>query len=199
MLSIYKIVSRLALSALALAVLTFSSCAKKDAANPQNPGAGDQEVITTVELHFTNAADTTQHFHAKWEDLDGDGSGVATIDSIRLVANTTYNVEVELKDKTKTPVKDVTHHIEDEANEHRFHYTFTATSGTPSATTTILDFDTKTPPQELGLKTRVAVGANTGLATYNVMLRHFGTGTTKSADPTAGEEDVNITFPVRVR
>lgn len=181
-------------------LFSLASCNKKETASPTNQGAGDQEVITTVELHFTNEADTTQHFHAKWEDLDGDGPNAPTLDTIRAVAGVTYMVELELTDKSKTPAHDITHHIEEEAKEHMFHFTWTPAAGSSAELlNTILDNDGATPPLALGLKNRLRVGTSAGRGTYRVNLRHFGPGTTKVTDPTAGEADVDITFPVIVR
>lgn len=190
------------LTGLLVAGMLVASCRRDNAepAKPNNPGAGDEEVITTVELHFTNQADTTQHFHAKWEDLDGDGPNAPVVDSIVLKPSTTYDVKIELVDKTKTPAHDVTHHIEEEANYHRFHYTFTQAVGSgASLTTSITDLDGLTPPQPVGLKFTVSTGANLGRGTYNVNLRHFANNATKTANITDGEADVNVDFKTVVK
>ncbi len=183
--------------------IAISSCKKDDAnpAKPNNPGAGDEEVITTVKLHFTNASDTTDHRHYRWYDADGSGSGNPVIDSIVLKPSTTYNVEVEVLDQTKTPAKDIAEEIKEEANYHRFHYTFTPAQGSTatSVTTSITDLDTQTPPQPLGLRFSAASGASVGNGTFNISLRHFANNSTKTNVATDGESDLDIDFRLVVK
>ncbi len=183
--------------------LAISACKRDNAnpANPNNPGAGDEEVITTVELHFTNASDTTDHRHYRWYDADGSGSGNAVVDSIVLKPSTTYNVEVKVLDQTKTPVKNIAEEIEEEANYHRFHYTFTPAQGSTATTvnTTITDLDTQTPPQPLGLRFSSATGAAAGKGTFNINLRHFANNSIKTNVATDGESDLDVDFRLVVK
>lgn len=178
-----------------LAIASLSSCKKKkdDDPSPAKPievGGGDEENITRLVLILTNGStkDTVTY---------KDKGGI-TKDSLLLLANTTYSVEVKVFDDTKTPVDTISKEIEEEANFHRFHYTFTATSGTPSLTSSITDLDTKTPPQPLGLKFDLVTGANLGKGNFKVNLRHFAGGAEKTSDPNGGDSDISIEFPVRV-
>ena len=182
-----------------VSILALSACKKNksDDPSPTNPievGAGDEENITRVVLILTNG---TEKDTVTFKDPKGNGTNV-TIDSLILKASTTYSVVVKVYDDTKTPADTISGEIEEEANFHRFHYTFTSQSGSPSFTTTILDQDTKNPPQPLGLSFNLVSGAGFGKGTFRVSLRHFAEGAEKSADPAGGDSDISIEFPVRV-
>lgn len=188
-------------STVAMGVLLLSACTKenKDAAKPVDPGAGDQEVVTKVTVHLTNIADTTQHVMASWNDPDGEvGSQLPTVQELVLKPGANYRGELELTDATKNPAFDITEEIEEEADEHRFHFTFTASTGSgANMAITILDQDADGQP--LGLNFRIETSTVTGTGNFNINLRHFGEGTTKSNDPTAGETDLLIDFPVKIQ
>ena len=180
--------------------MVFSACKKNksDDPSPTKPievGGGDEENITRVVLILTNG---TKKDTVTYKDLKGDGSNI-TIDSLMLNASTTYSVEVKIYDDTKNPISVVSDEIQEEANFHRFHYTFTPTSGTPSLITSIADLDTKTPPQPLGLKFNLATGIGLGKGNYKIVLRHFGEGAQKTTNPADGDSDISIEFPVRVK
>lgn len=175
--------------------LLFSACKKnkKDDPKPETPievGGGDEENVTRVVLYLTNG---TTKDTVTYKDMGG-----ITKDSLLLMASTTYSVEVKVFDDTKTPADTVSSEIEEEANFHRFHYTFTPTSGTPSLTSSITDLDTKTPPQPLGLKFNLATGTGIGKGNFKINLRHFAGGVEKTSDPNGGDSDISIEFPVRV-
>jgi hypothetical protein len=173
-----------------LVLLTLLAC-KRDNPNPNNPGAGEEEVITTIQLTFQNQADTSDHFTRQWVDADGIGSGAPVIDSIFLKPSTTYAVSIALKDEINN--KDITEEIREEANYHRFHYVFAPTA---LATTTITDQDDNNQP--LGL-TFTLTTATPGKGTLNVVLRHFANNVVKTGGVSDGEEDVNVGFGVGVR
>ena len=79
--------------------LLLSSC-KKDMEEEN-----EEEVITTMKLTFVGGGSTKSF---EFNDLDGDGGNPPTIDQIVLSANTTYNVTLQLLNKTENPVDDVT-------------------------------------------------------------------------------------------
>lgn len=182
-----------------VAIASFSAC-KKNKSNDPSPtspievGGGDEENITRVVLILTKGEikDTVTY-----KDLKRDGANI-TIDSLILDASTTYLVEVKVYDDTKTPADTVSGEIEEEANFHRFHYTFTSKSGSPSISTSILDQDTKTPPQPVGLSFNLVSGTGLGRGIFRVSLRHFAEGLEKNNDPAGGEQDILVDFPVRV-
>jgi hypothetical protein len=95
----------LTILALALAVVTVSSC-KKDEPDPVQ----DSENLTTLKLNFT-ADGVTKTFAFK--DLDGIGGNAPVVDNISLDANKTYSVTVQVLDESKSPAEDITTEIED--------------------------------------------------------------------------------------
>lgn len=190
---------------LALGTLALSSCKKNKSDDPTpetpvDPGGGDEENITRVQLFFTDSANTATTFSVKYNDPDGDGRGnPPIIDSLKLEAGKVYVVKLGIFDDTKTPVDTVSKEIEEEANYHRFHYVFAPASGSiATIASTILDVDTKTPPQPLGLSFKLKTGTGKGKGTFTVNLRHFDNGQEKTGDPAGGEQDVLVDFPVRV-
>ena len=62
----------------------------------------------------------------------------------------------------------------------------------------ITDTDTKTPPQPFGLKFTMNVSTTIGTGVFNVNLRHFDNNAVKNDDPSAGEQDINVDFPVKI-
>lgn len=180
--------------------LALAACKKNKSGDPSptapiEVGGGDEENITRVVLFLAN---DTEKDIVTFNDPTGKGKNVS-VDSLILKVSTSYSVELKVYDDTKTPAAIVSNEILSEANFHRFHYTFTPTSGTASLATTIIDQDTKTPPQPLGLRFNLLTGTNVGSGRLKVSLRHFAGGTEKTSDPAGGDSDISIEFPVRIK
>lgn len=148
----------LTILALAVAVITVSSC-KKDAPDPVQ----DSENLTTLKLNFTSGG-VTKTFAFK--DIDGIGGNAPVVDNISLDANKTYSVTVQVLDESKSPAEDITSEIETESFEHLFVYT-----PTPSNLLTITRTDKDNRNLEIGLKAS-AVTTNAGTGTLRVVLYH---------------------------
>ena len=97
-------------------MLFFISC-KKDAIGEDNA----EEVITTMQLTFTpqNGGTTVSY---KFDDSDGPGGNNPVKDQIVLSAGVTYDVVLQLLNKTTDPVEDVTLEVAKEGEAHRFYY-----------------------------------------------------------------------------
>lgn len=180
-----------------LALLTACKKNKTSDPNPTTPievGGGDEENITRVVLILNNGAfkDTVTY-----KDLKGDGSKI-TIDSLILKADATYLVEVKVYDDTKNPVMLVSEEIAKEANFHRFHYVLSSASVSPNIPVGILDQDTNSPPQPLGLLFNLFTGSKSEIGNFKISLRHFAEGVKKNADPAGGQQDILVNFPVRL-
>ncbi len=182
-----------------LTLLAFASC-KKNKSNdpkPETPlevGGGEAENITRVVLFLSNG---TNKDTVIFNDPKGNGTNV-TVDSLVLKANVTYSVIVKIYDDTKNPIELVSDEILKEANYHRFHYTFSAITGNPSISTTILDKDSQTPTQPLGLTFDLKPGAGFGKGAFKVSLRHFAEGIDKTENPNDGQQDLSVEFPTRI-
>lgn len=163
------------------AAIAFSACKKDDKT--------EQELITTIELHFTGPNNFNQKFY--WEDLDGDGGAAPTIDTIVLPLNTALNCHIHVYDNSKNPAEDITEEIEAESNKHLF--IFDASNSAVAITSSDTD-DNGAPFRIMSAWTTTAAG------TGAVRVRLIHEPDKSAADPGAtGETDFDVTFPVVVR
>lgn len=169
--------------------LIFTSC-KKDPVEEQN----DNEVITTVQLNFTPVGGGAALTY-KWEDLDGDGGANPIIDVVTLAPATTYNVQLTLLDKTKTPPVITSDEVLSEAIDHRFYFEPTGVNITVSN----LSNDPNGIP--VGLTSTWTTGAaSTGA--IKITLRHYENGGKASADLVSDAKsstDVEASFNATVQ
>lgn len=161
-----------------------------DKADEPEP-ADENELITTINLKFTEQGTTTVQTFS-WQDKDGDGGQAPTkFDKIVLKPNKTYDLAVELLDESKTPAEDITKEVEEESDEHLFVFT---TNPATLATYAYGDKDVNNLPVGLNgtLKTAAA-----GTGKLRVQLRHQAN--TKDGTPTPGSNDVDVNFDLTVQ
>ena len=178
---------------LGLAVVAgLSSCKKDDdlVATPA-PTINEVEVITTLELTFTDAAGVQPTVTAKFRDPDGDGSmGPDVFDDIVLQANTTYNVTIALLNEIETPAEDIGAEVLEEDDEHLFCFTV---AGGANLNITRTDSD---GTFEVGLTSDWVTGAaSTG--TTQVVLKHQPG--VKDGTCAPGETDIDVTFDTTIQ
>lgn len=170
--------------------LLLSSCKKED--EEEN----EEEVITTMQLTFVPVGGGATVTY-KFDDPDGPGGGAPTKDQIILAPNKTYNVTVQLLNKTVTPAEDVTLEVAAEPQAHRFYYQ-------PSGGTIMvsgLNNDGAGIP--LGITSIWTTGAaSTG--TMKVVLRHYaGNPPNKAAgdlvDNSKSSTDIEVDFNTSVQ
>lgn len=169
----------------------FSSC-KKDAVEEN-----EEELITTMVLSFTPTTGGTTLSY-QYDDPDGPGGIAPTKQEIVLAASTTYNVSLQLLNKTETPPDDITVEVQNESAAHRFYYE-------PSAGSNIaisgLNKDVNGIP--LGTTSTWSTGsAATG--TVKVVLRHYpGTPPDKAiTDPINSPKsntDIEVLFSTKIQ
>lgn len=182
---------KLALSLLTACVLV-TSC-KKDKAEEPN----EEEVITTMKLTFVpvgGGATLTYQF----DDPDGPGGTAPTQDEIVLAPAKTYNVTVQLLNKTETPAADITTEVQSEADAHRFYYEPSAGS---NITVSGLDTDGNGIP--LGITSTWTTGA-VATGTLKVTLRHYGGNPPGKAigddvNSPKSSTDIEVTFNSKVQ
>lgn len=190
----------LALTAAVAFTLTLSAC---DSGEPDDDGAGEEEVITLIRLTATpqggGSAFTT--------DAVFDERGVLqTTQTLTLTPGRTYDVSIDLQNTTEDPPESITAEIRDEEPEaHRFFY---RGEGGVASRVTVSNLDTDPNGDPLGLTFRVAVSAGAAATgQFRVKLRHYEADATLPEDkrndtadaaPVAGvvENDVDFTFPV---
>lgn len=182
---------KIALGILFLSAL-LSAC-KKDPIVEEN----EEELITTLKLIFApvgGGASLTYQFN----DPDGPGGIVPTIDEIVLAPTKTYNVTLQLLNATKTPVEDITLEIIEEADAHRFYYEPTAGS---NITVSNLDNDDNGVP--LGTTSTWVTGA---IATgkIKITLRHYAATPPNKAvgdlvNSTKSGTDIDVEFNTKIQ
>ena len=181
----------LALGALSLVVV---GC-KKDKVKPADPTpTNETELITTLELKFSGKGvlgnDTT--FVVIFNDPDGDGGNAATqFDTIHLLKNSSYNVEVTLLDKSKTPADTISNEVLEEANDHLFFY-----SSNPIGLVNVAITDKDGNGKNLGLKSTWTT-TNAGPGKVKVKLMHQPG--VKDGTSATGNTDVEVDFQVNVK
>ena len=163
------------------AAIAFSACKKDDKT--------EQELITTIELHFTGSNNFNQKFY--WRDLDGDGGAAPSIDTIVLAPNAVLNCFAHVYDESKNPKVDITEEIEAESAEHLFIYD--PTTNVVAITSNSVDSN--------GNAFRISTEwTTTAAGTGSVRVRLMHESDKSAADPGAtGETDFDVTFPVVVR
>ncbi|MDX2133425.1 MAG: hypothetical protein SFV52_01480 [Saprospiraceae bacterium] len=149
----------------------------------------EQELITTVELHFTGPG-LDRRFEV--EDLDGPGGNPPTVDTIVLPPLTgNINCYIHVYDRSKNPQEDITEEILEEDEEHLFVFNIQGAD-----MTFVYDsFDDNGAP--LGVET-IWTTDQPGSGQLRVTLYHEPTNKMNLADP-GGEVDVEVTFPVKIQ
>jgi len=174
-----------------MATVLITSC-KKD-----KPEENEEEVITTMRLTFVPVgAGTTVTY--QFDDSDGPGGAAPTQQEIVLAPSKTYNVTVQLLNKTETPVEDVTLEVLGEKEAHRIYYEPT---GGSNITVSGLDNDANGVP--LGVTSVWATGA-VATGKVKVTLRHFGATPPNKAigDPVSSSKsstDIEVEFNTKVQ
>jgi len=185
---------KLKVFALALAAGFVAVACNSDDPEPVN----EEELITTLNVTFTNTQDATDVVMASFTDLDGPGGTDGTTVNPTLSANATYTVTVEFLNEEETPAEDITAEVSEEDDEHQVFYI----AGT-GLNFTYAYGDQDGDGNPLGLTGTATTGAaSTG--TLNVVLVHEPEKTASgvsSGDITnaGGEEDIRVPFTVTVQ
>jgi hypothetical protein len=169
----------------------ISSC-KKFEAGENN----DEEVITTMNLYFSPVGGGASIVYS-FDDADGPGGILPSQSEIVLAANTSYNVKLELLNKTTSPPDTVTNDVLEEAEAHRFYYTPSAGN---NITVTNLDVDGNAAP--LGISSTWTTSAP-ATGTLTVALRHYpGTPPDKQTadlvNSPKSSSDISVIFSTKV-
>lgn len=178
------------------AVLFTSSCDKDDdVTNPDDPNEG--EVITTLQLTFSNGDGSVMTFVAKDENLDGEIDPDTEIEDILLDANTTYAVDVKiLNESNPDDVEDVSVEVKEEDDEHQVFFTGSAVSNGLLVHTYEDEDDNGLP---VGLQNTI-VTTDAGTGELIVTLKHQPEGikdATSGMDD--GDTDLAVGFDVTVQ
>jgi len=167
----------------------FTSC-KKDRLKPRD---NEGELITTVELRFTEQG-SSEAKHFFFRDTDGEGGNPPSDhDEIVLDADKTYFCEIFFRNEAVEPAEDITEEIEEEGVDHQVYF---ETDPATLLAIEILDRDTDGLP--LGLQSKwVTTGSGTG--TVIVTLKHKPEQKAANDPVSKGETDVELPFTVKIR
>lgn len=174
-----------------LSGVVFTSCEKDKVEE------NESEVITTMKLTFVPAGGGTTLTY-QFDDADGPGGTAPVQQEIVLAPSKTYAVTVELSDKTKNPVSDITAEVAAEADAHRFYYEPTAGS---NITVSGLNNDANGVP--LGITSNWTTGA-VATGKIKVTLRHYaGNPPGKAAgdlvNSSKSDTDIEVEFNTKVQ
>jgi hypothetical protein len=173
------------LSVLSVALVACKKEKKKEVETPTNPN--EQELITTFKIVFTDANGVLPNVEAQFVDIDGPGGNNPSVfDTIRLVANTTYNASITLLNESAIPTQNITQEVEEEGVDHLF--CFDLTSGL-NAVITRTDLDANNLP--IGITSQWVIGASS-TGTSTIRLRHQPGVKNGQCDP--GETDIELNF-----
>ncbi len=176
---------------LSLAIgLSLSACKKDDDDVTQPSKTNSEEVITTMQLIFTDSENPAQVKTFVYRDVDGLGGNEPSIDTIKLGVDKTYSVQIVLLDETKNPVDTVSKEVKKESDEHLFVFE----PANSEISVTINDFDVNTPPLPLGLLSTWSTGTSMLNTSIKISLKHQPG--IKNGDPTRGESDIEVVMPV---
>lgn len=174
-----------------LLTTAFASC-KKDA-HEHN----DEEVITTLRLTFAPVGGGTNLVY-QYDDADGPGGNQPTKEEIVLQPNKSYNVTLQLLNKTVNPAADKTDEIKQEGTSHRFYYE-------PAAGTniTVSGLDNDANGVALGLSSNWVSGA-AATGTIKITLRHYsgnppGKAANDPVNSTKSSTDLEVLFNTRIQ
>jgi hypothetical protein len=185
------------LSVLFIATLLLATACNRGEEDPDD--GLEQETITTIVLKFTETG-TNNTLEFTWEDLDGPGGNAPVIDPIVLANDKTYDLAIELFDKTDpNDIEDITEEIEEEDDEHQFFFQGTAVGSRIRIQYADQDGD----GNPVGLKNTVTT-LSTGTGTFIITLRHElnknATGVSAGDITNAGgDTDVEATFQLTVQ
>lgn len=177
------------LFAVCLIAVTITAC---DSTEPDDDGAGEEELITRVVLTLQGGGATVT---ATADDPDGDGVDIQT-ETLVLQPGITYSGTLGLFNDTATDPaeRDIGAEVREEADEHQVFYTLNGFG--QSVTLNISDQDSNGLPVGLNFVMMVDETAS-GSGTLNVVLSHYDEEPKNGTDR-SGETDVDVTFPVTV-
>ena len=176
---------------LLLLIITLLPSCKKDEPGASGPPANEEELITTVRLHF-HSVGGAEHKHWTYRDIDGPGGNDPVVEVDSLSSDSVYHVEIDVLDESASPADTITAEIEDEGADHQFFFQ-------PSGVNIAVAYDdADVNGRPIGLRSIWTVGAS-GSGTMLITLRHepdkTAPGVTNGDISNAGgETDIAVDF-----
>lgn len=174
-------------------IVMLSASCKKDDKKVDEPDHdhNESEVITTVQLVFSDSTSGAKVGTFTFKDPDGDGGiSFTKFDTISLSANSTYLVDLVLLNEAAQPAGDISKEVLEEGKDHLVCYT-TASTGLSVERT-----DKDANGLQIGLKSKWKTKTNEK-GKILVSLKHQPG--IKTGDCGKGETDVEVDFPFVVK
>ena len=169
----------------------FFSC-KKEEVVPTD----DNELITTVELIFTDANKKVSTF--SFQDKDGDGkTPPEKFDKIVLDKNMAYTMEVHMYDESKNPKLDITEDIESESDVHLFVFKID-----PASLFSLKAIDKDKNGLPIGLLSSGSTQNAVGSGKLNLILKHqppIKGKVVKTGNEAGGSSDIDLIFDLSIK
>ena len=156
----------------------------------------DNELITTVQLVFTDATNQSTTF--TFQDKDGDPKTTADkFDKIILNRNTDYTLAIKVLDETKSPALDLTKQIDEESDSHLFIYKIN-----PASLLNLMAADLDKNGIPVGLKNSVKTQYAAGTGKFRLILKHqppVNGKKIKTGDEEGGSTDIDLEFDLTIK
>ncbi len=197
----------LRISCLASLIAFTYSCDKDDDAAPEEEN--ELEVITDVQLIFTNTADAADVVTASAKDPDGEGiKELEILGDINLDTSKTYTLTFSVWNNLDSPGDDIGKEIEEEDHEHQIFFACsnnafsnpTGDGNIDNASDPIVYNDMDENQNPVGLSTTWTTSSTTlSGGEFRVRLQHQDDGI-KTADSGAqdGDTDFDLTFVLNI-
>lgn len=193
--------------AMMLGAMVVTSCDKDDEDVPEEEN--EEEVITDVNLVFTNANDPSDVVTATAQDPDGAGvEDLVVLTDIDLDTGKTYIMTIELWNNLETPGESISAEVEEEGDEHQFFFSFTNDAflspmgngniDNSSDAVNYIDFDVNSNPVGLETEWTTNTSAMTS-GSFRVMLQHQPDIKSSTSGATDGDTDVDLTFVLNIQ
>jgi len=172
-----------------LAVGLIASLAVGCSDHGHGPDGHDHDLMNRVTLFVTPSGGGAEQSFV-WEDADGPGGNAPNrIDTIRLVAGTSYNGRLEFFNTKEN--ENLTGAIRNERDQHQIFFTVEGNVLAIGAS----DIDSRNLP--VGLEVLVS-SVRSGSGSLKIELDHFDSATAKDGTKRSDETDVTVTWPVVV-
>ena len=172
--------------------LLFLQCKKQEDVHPTD----DNELITTVQLVFTDANNQSTTF--TFQDKDGDPkTAPEKFEKITLNKNADYTLAIKILNESVSPADDITKEIEAESDSHLFVYKVN-----PTTLLNILPTDLDKNGKPIGLKAKGKTQFVAGTGKFRLILKHqppVNGKNTKTGDEEGGSTDVDLEFYLIVK
>lgn len=160
------------------------------ACKPDEPPTTTEELITTIEVNFSDSANSSDKYTYIYKDTDGDGGNPPEkFDTIKLVQGKTYFCTLKILDESGSSTKDITEEIKNESADHLFCFAVRDINSKIKRTDTDGTF-------EIGIESKWLSGS-AGNGFVRITLKHQPGVKNGQCDP--GATDIDIDFPVQIK